>query len=83
MSDINTVFADLQAEIDKAFVYKPLTEERYQISCVNDIIEYADKIRGEWNGDEPGQLEDRARQADDIIGKCNELIELLEGMAEL
>ena len=36
----------------------------------------ADRIRGNWNGDEGGLGEERASCAGDIIDKCNEILEL-------
>lgn len=83
MSNINTFFSDLQAEIDKGFTYTPMTDEQYQISCVNDIAEWAEAVAGEWDGDDSGRLEDRAHQAKEIMEKCAELKELIEGLAEL
>jgi hypothetical protein len=67
----------------KNYVYTPMTDERYQISCANDIAEWAEAIQGEWDGDNAGRLEDRAHCADDIIGKCNELKELIAEMENL
>ena len=60
-----------------------MTDEEYQISVIKDVIEWADEIAGQWDGDNPGQEEDRAWQAQDIMQKANELIELIEGMTRL
>jgi len=83
MRNLDHVFDDLNERIEKAFTYIPMTDEQYQISCVNDIIEWAAPIQSLWNGDDPGTPEDRAAQAADIIDKCNELKELIAGMEEL
>jgi hypothetical protein len=50
---------------------------------INTIQKWAEEVAGEWNGDESGSQEDRAMQAEDIIEKCKELKELLEGMENL
>jgi hypothetical protein len=50
---------------------------------ISTIQKWAEGIAGEWNGDESGSQEDRAMQAEDIIEKCKELKELLEGMENL
>ena len=47
------------------------------------IIQDAIKVSGEWNGDEPGSLEDRAHCADEIVKKAEELRELIESLEEL
>lgn len=47
------------------------------------IKRWAIKISGKWNGDFPGGGEDRALQANDIIEKVDELIELIKGIEEL
>jgi hypothetical protein len=80
MRNLDYFFDDLKVMVDEAFTYTPMTDEQYQISCVNDIIEWADTIQSLWNGDDPGTLEDRAAQAADIIDKCNELKELIADM---
>ncbi len=78
-----TFFQDLTDEVNAAFIYTPRTGEQIQMSQVDDIIEWANVISGEWNGDESGSEEDRAHQADEITQKCNELKELILGMSEL
>lgn len=83
MSNLEDFFDDLNEKANKMFTYKPMTDEEYQISCVNDIAEWAFKIASEWNGKEPGSAEDRAHQADDILAKCQELKELIAGLGEL
>lgn len=47
------------------------------------IKKWAEEISGEWNGDESGWQEDRAHQANEIIVKVDELVELLKGMEDL
>ena len=44
---------------------------------------WAEKISGEWNGDEHGIQEDRANCAQDIMKKADELKKLLDEMNEL
>lgn len=53
-----------------------------------NIVEYiklvrheANKVAGEWNGDESGSMEDKARCAMEIIDKCDELIALLDELS--
>jgi hypothetical protein len=41
------------------------------------LIKEAEAISGEWNGDEPGLMEDRAHIANDVIETTQKLIELL------
>lgn len=83
MDDYSQLFTKLSEEVNKAFTYTPLTDAQYQSSCVDDIIEYAEAIASEWNGDEPGSQEDRAHCANDIIAKCKEIKALLAEMDEL
>lgn len=33
----------------------------------HELAKYAEAIQGEWNGDEPGQLEDRANTARELF----------------
>lgn len=47
------------------------------------IRNWAEEIAGEWNGDKSRSQEDRATQANEIIEKVDELIELINGMDEL
>lgn len=42
-----------------------------------------EEIAGAWNGDEPGQQEDRAHQANDILEKIRELEQLLSDLDEI
>ena len=79
-SDVFTELSELAA---KGFTYHPMTDAEFQVSYVNDIVEWASEIAGEWNGDEPGSQEDRAHLANDIIEKCAELVEMIKGMEEL
>lgn len=41
------------------------------------LIKECEEIKGNWNGDEAGFLEDQAMIADDIIIKSKELIALI------
>jgi hypothetical protein len=81
------VFSDLTEEINKAFTYTPLTEERIQISYVNDISEWAEGVACEWHPGlfrpEDNRAEDRAHCAQEIMDKCNELKELIAEMENL
>jgi hypothetical protein len=77
------MFDDLTKQIEEAFTYKPMTDEAMQISYVNDIQEWAEAIAGEWDGDNPGRLEDRATCASEIIAKLNEVKELIAEMENL
>jgi len=43
----------------------------------------AEKISGEWNGDESGREEDRAHCADEIANAVYDLQELISEMEEL
>lgn len=83
MKNFDGCFDDLNEMAENMFTYKPMTDEDYQISCVNDIEKWAFDISAEWNGKNPGSQEDRARQADDIIEKCQELKELIQAMSDL
>lgn len=47
------------------------------------IIQDALKASSEWNGDEPGQQEEKAHCADEIALKADELRTLLEEMEAL
>lgn len=76
-------FDELNELVENMFTYTPKTEEQLIATDVDDIIEWATEISSEWNGDESGSQEDRAHQADEIMQKANELIELIEGMKEL
>jgi len=44
---------------------------------LKDIKAEAEQVAGEWNGDEPGVLEDRANIAGDILEAVKNLEELL------
>lgn len=61
--------------------YKPMTETEYYAATLNDIYEWADNIRSEWNGKNSGKLEDRANCAEAVQDKIAELKELLEELA--
>lgn len=41
------------------------------------LIEEMEEVRGRWNGDESGYLEEQADIAGDVIEKSKELIELI------
>jgi hypothetical protein len=45
---------------------------------INEVKAICDEIRGAWNGDESGRLEDRANIAQDISEKCDEILELIK-----
>lgn len=77
------MFPNVDKLFTEMFTYTPLTEEQFQASCVDDVIEWADAISSEWNGDESGSQEDRAHCADEIIGKLNEVKALIAEMGEL
>ena len=62
---------------------KIMTDEKYMALTIDDVINWADQISGEWNGDESGRQEDRAHQANEIIEKALELRELVLGMEQL
>ena len=47
------------------------------------IKKWAENISGQWNGHNPGREEERARQANEIIEKVDDLIDLIQGMEEL
>lgn len=77
-------FADLNDIIAKGLAGQPkLSDEKYYNMTIDDIVEWAEEVSGQWNGDESGRQEDQAHQANDIIEKCNELKELISGMEEL
>lgn len=44
------------------------------------LIDEAEKVSGEWNGDESGTLEDRAHIADDIVLAGTELQDLIASL---
>lgn len=48
-----------------------------------EIILDAEKLAGEWNGDEPGVGEDKANYATEIAEKATELRELIDQLEEL
>lgn len=83
MDNLDSLWTDLQTMINNGLTYKPMTDEEYQISCVNDISEWAFGIAGQWDGDNSGREEDRALQAEEIMEKCQELKDLIKGMEEL
>lgn len=60
-----------------------MTDEEFWIANIKDIVEWADNIAGEWNGDEAGKGEDRANLANEIIHKATELEGLISDMEEL
>jgi hypothetical protein len=62
-------------------MFKPMTETEYYCATLDDISEWAENIRGEWNGDNSGKLEDRANCAEEVQDKIAELKELLEELA--
>ncbi len=50
---------------------------------LKEIIEYADEIAGQWNGDESGDQEDRAHIANEISDMCGDVIKLLQELEEI
>lgn len=59
-------------------------DNRYRhCTSLSYIIQDAIKVSGEWNGDEAGQEEDRAHQADEIVNKAEELRKLIEEMENI
>lgn len=77
------MFPDMDKLFSEIFAYIPMTGEELQISGLNDVIDWAEAITGEWNGDESGSEEDRTHCADEIIEKLNEVKALILGMGEL
>lgn len=77
------MFPDVDELFSKMFTYSPMTGEELEISNINDTIEWAEAISGEWNGDEAGSQEDRAHCANEIIEKLNEVKDLILEMSEL
>ncbi len=47
------------------------------IKEIYETIKEMEDIRGQWNGDEPGYMEDQANIATDIIEKALELKKLI------
>lgn len=47
------------------------------------IIEECEEISGRWNGDNPGQEEEQARTANEIIEKTKEIMDLLSELKEI
>ena len=45
--------------------------------ALQEIIRYAENVAGNWNGDNPGVQEDNAHIANEIIEKCNDVLNLL------
>jgi hypothetical protein len=68
--------------IDKQqiFAYLANIEEREAKILVDAVAVFALGVQGEWNGDEAGTQEDRAHTAGEIKDKCDELLELLNGL---
>ena len=52
-------------------------------TALHYLIVDANQVMGEWNGDEPGRLEDRTNVAEEIIAKAEELRTLIEEIEEL
>ena len=52
-------------------------EDKSDSLTLKQIVEYCEKVEGEWNGDESGLAEDRANTASDIIEQVNSIKELL------
>ena len=45
---------------------------------LGNLKDFAERVSGEWNGDEPGWQEDMAHLAEEIAEKATELQTLLE-----
>ena len=45
---------------------------------LSDLIEEANQVAGQWNGDDSGRLEDLAHIANDIVEHAEKIQELLE-----
>lgn len=60
-----------------------MTNEQLILEDIKDIIEWADNIASQWNGDEAGIEEDRASLANDIIHKATELEDLIGQMEDI
>lgn len=54
----------------------------YEDLTLKAILEHAEEVSGNWNGDESGYQEDMAGYANDVIEKIAELKELLSAMDE-
>lgn len=48
---------------------------------ISNLQKWAEKISGQWDGDLPGLVEDKAHCANDIIDTCKKLKELLDEMS--
>lgn len=59
-----------------------LRNYREQYQAVSNLLEWANDISGQWNGDEPGDQEQAANCADEIIIKCYEIRELIDEMEQ-
>lgn len=79
------VFADLNKMISTPLgaTYHKQTEAEYYVSEIDDAIEWANGIAGEWNGKLPGRLEDRAMRAQELIEKAQELQDLIKELENM
>jgi hypothetical protein len=79
------VFADLNKLISTPLGtgYQRMSDLELSAVDLDNIIDLADKVAGEWNGDNAGRLEDRARVATDIMEKAQELKNLITELEAL
>jgi hypothetical protein len=52
-------------------------------TALHEIILYADKITGEWDGDNAGREEDRATAAEEVMEMADELRTLITELDEM
>lgn len=62
-------------------MYKTINED-YFIETLAEMKEWANSIASEWDGDFPGQQEDRAHLAEDILKQISNLRAYIELMKE-
>ncbi len=53
-----------------------------QMLVIENLIEWAEDISGQWNGDESGEQEQAANCANEIIEKCNDIHQLIDEMEQ-
>lgn len=53
-----------------------------QSLVVQNLIDWAEDISGQWNGDKSGDLEQAANCANEIIEKCNDIQQLIDEMEQ-
>lgn len=82
-------FDELQKTIDAGLAakYHKMTDEEFHASNIDELIEYASDIQGQWHDslrardNDPAQ--ERSYVAGDIVEKCNEIKELLTYLGEI